>query len=142
MIESWMINIVILIVGIVGTYAVLRARVSRLEKDYSDHIEQSEKRVSDIYLKINSESKEVNLRVDAGFKRLDTVSKEVTVLERDSAKFLDLPAAEARFVTRKELDLHLEKIEIITGNTNKEVGLLMGKQDSILDILHKMSQKE
>ena len=34
--ESWMISLCIAIVGVIGTYAVLRNRVSRLESDYKD----------------------------------------------------------------------------------------------------------
>ena len=122
--ESWMVNIFIALVGVIGTYAVLRSRVTRLESDYQQHIQDSDKAV----VKIHE-------RIDAGFKRLDYVSEKTVILERDTANLLTLETAEKKFVTRVELGLHLEKIEIITGNTNKEVTLLMGKQDEILDIL-------
>jgi len=135
MIESWMIEVVGVIGISISTYAVLRSRVARLEADYKEHIDQSEKRVIAIYAKIDSNHDTCEFRLNAGFKKLDIITKDVTILERDTSNLLDLPAAEARFVSKGELALHLEKIEIITSNTNKTVEQLMGKQDTILEIL-------
>jgi len=128
--ESWMINIVIAIVGIAGTYAVLRNRVARLESDYRQHIIDS-----------NEYKKETQRKLDAGFKRIDTVIERTTILERDTEKLLDLETAERKFITRVEMKLHLEKIELVTGNTSKELAVLMGKQDSVLEILNVLKDK-
>ena len=124
-----MINIVIALFGIAGTYAVLRARVSRLESDRIKDKEDYEKERDDF-----------SKRLNAGFKRIDEVSDKVIILERDSKNLLDLDTAEKKFVTRIEMKLHLEKIEIVTENTNKEVGRITGKQSDILDLLHKMAK--
>lgn len=128
--ESWMINIVIAVIAIAGTYAVLRSRVARLESDYKQHIIDS-----------NEYKKETQRKLDAGFKRIDTVMDRTTILERDTEKLLDLETAERKFITRVEMKLHLEKIELVTGNTNKELDILMGKQDTILDILNVIKDK-
>jgi len=125
--EGWMISLAIALITAISTYAVLRVRVSRLETDFKEHKVEDDKIHEDFSIRINS-----------GFKRLDRISEKVTILERDTANLLDLPTAEKKFITRRELELHLEKIEIITDNTNKEVGVLSGKQDDILTILHAM----
>ena len=125
-----MINIVIAVIAIAGTYAVLRSRVARLESDYKQHIIDS-----------NEYKKETQRKLDAGFKRIDTVMDRTTILERDTEKLLDLETAERKFITRVEMKLHLEKIELVTGNTNKELDILMGKQDTILDILNVIKDK-
>jgi len=125
-----MINIVIAIIAMAGTYAVLRSRVSRLELDYQSHIIDS-----------NEYKKDTQRRLDAGFKRIDKVIERTTILERDTEKLLDLETAERKFITRVEMKLHLEKIELVTGNTNKELDILMGKQDKILDILNIIKDK-
>lgn len=129
--EGWMINIAIALFGIAGTYAVLRARVSRLESDRIKDKEDYEKEKDDFIKRLN-----------AGFKRIDTVSDKVIILERDSKNLLDLDTAEKKFVTRVEMKLHLEKIEIVTENTSKEVSRIMEKQSNILDLLHKMSKEK
>jgi len=140
--QPWMIDALMIVGGGIAIFTMLRVRVTRLEADYRDHILQSDKRVIAIYEKIDENNKANNVRIDAGFKRVDQVSEKVTILERDTANLLDLDTAEAKFVTRKELDLHLDKIEIITGNTNKEVSLLMGKQEDILTLLHEIKENK
>ena len=133
--ESWMVSLGIAVIASIGTYSVLQYRVKRLESDYKSHVDDSTTFAREIHDRITSTDKASSIRIDAGFKRVDVITDRTTVLERDTANLLDLPTAEAKFITRKELELHLDKIEIITGNTNKEVSILMGKQDEILGLL-------
>jgi len=119
------VTIIAAMAGFIGGYAVLRSRVSRLADDFKEHIKENDEK-----------AKAVHDRINAGFKRMDDVTAKVIVLQRDTATHMDLPTAELKFVTRRELELHLDKIEIITDNTNQQVTLLMGKQDEILSILN------
>jgi len=119
----------LLILSQIGMYFVLRYRVSMLEKNFVTHdVNDAQKHTND------------NKRIDAGFKKIDSLSDKIIVLEQDTKFHLDLETAEAKFITRKELELHLEKIEIVTGSTNNQVKLLMGKQDDILDALAALSK--
>lgn len=108
----------------IGIYFVLRYRVLTLEKkSEADSINHK------------TDNNINNNRIDAGFKRIDKLNDKVIILEQDSKSHLDLETAEAKFITRKELELHLEKIEIVTDSTNEQVKQVMGKQDDILDVL-------
>ena len=135
MIESWMINLLVAVVAIAGTYAVLRSRVARLEADYRDHITQSENRVVTIYGVIAENKKMDNFRIDAGFKRLDLIADRVTVVETKAQNHLDLPTAEKKFVSRIELNLHLKNIELTTSNTNEQVKDMVGKLSDLTVLL-------
>lgn len=108
----------------IGTYYVLRYRVTLLEKNFSTHIEDS-----------TIQHKEETRRLEASFKRIDTLSDRITILERDTKSHLDLPTAEVKFVSKAELELHLKNIETITTNTNKLVDSMMGKMDMLTSLL-------
>ena len=122
--ESWMISLVIAAIGVIGTYAVLRNRVDRLEKDLAEGTRtQVEAHAS------------VARKIDAGFKRLDIVSDRVTILERDTSTHLDMPKAEERFVSHKELQLHIQNIENNIKHMNKSVEHMSGKLDELTRLL-------
>ena len=124
-VESWMISLIIAIVGVVATYAVLRNRVSRLETDLA----QNEVNDADAY-------KEFNRKIDGGFKKLDTVIERVTILERDTSTHLTLPRAEERFVTKVELELHLRNIETSLKHMDKSSEKMAGKLEELVDLVH------
>lgn len=125
-----MISVVIAVIGVAVGYGVQRNRVARLEQDNKDQRTE-----------YTEYKKETQGRIDAGFKRLDGLVNRVTILERDIEKALDLETAEKKFITRIEMTLHLEKIEIVTDNTSNELRVLQGKQDTVLDILNMIKDK-
>ena len=122
--ESWVINLVIAAVGVIGTYAVLRNRVDRLEKDLAEDAKTHVEAYAN-----------VDRKIDAGFKRLDVVSDRVTILERDTSTHLDMPKAEERFVSHKELQLHIQNIENNIKHMNKSVEHMSGKLDELTRLL-------
>ena len=122
--ESWMINLVIAAVGVVGTYAVLRNRVDRLEKDLEE----------DAKTQVEAHAS-VARKIEAGFKRLDVVFDRVTILERDTSTHLDMPRAEERFVSHKELQLHIQNIENNINHMDKNVEHMSGKLDELMRLL-------
>jgi|FLOH01.1.fsa_nt_gi hypothetical protein len=133
--ESWMINIVIALSGVVGTYAVLRFRVVRLEEDLKAHF-MSDNRVREKE-EITREviHKDFLEKLNTGFKRLDTTADRVTVLERDTSTHLTMPIAEDKFVSKGELELHLKNIELKADHTNKVVDSMSGKLDELTILL-------
>lgn len=130
-----MINVAIAVTGVISTYAVLRSRVERLEKDLGKHVERDDA----IHSAENANHviihREVTSRIDAGFKRLDIVSDRVTILERDTANHLDMPKAEERFVSHKELQLHIHNIENNIKHMDKNVEHMSGKLDELTKLL-------
>lgn len=122
--ESWMINLVIAAVGVIGTYAVLRNRVDRLEKDLAE----------DTRTQVEAHAS-VDRKIEAGFKRLDVVSDRVTILERDTSTHLDISKAEERFVSHKELKLHVQNIENNIKHMDKNVEHMSGKLDELTRLL-------
>jgi len=124
MIESWMVNVAIAIAGIIGTYAVLKTRVERLEVDLKGHIEA-----------FGINKKEIYRRFDEQCKRVDSCTQRVTILERDTSTHLDMTKAEEKFVSKKELELHLRNIELMATNTNQKVEKIEGKLGDLVEIL-------
>ena len=130
-IESWMVTLLIAISGAVGTYAVLRNRVTRSEKDFERH--------TDEYL---TDKKDIERRIDASFKKTDMCIERIIKLEQDTANHLDLVKAEEKFVSKKELELHLKNIELSIINitskvddTNSKVESIEGKLGELLSLL-------
>ena len=133
--ESWMINVAIAVSGVIATYAVLRSRVERLETDLSKHVERDEILHNTESANRSISHRESTSRFDAGFKRLDILSDRITVLERDTANHLDMPKAEERFVSHKELQLHMLNIENTLKHTDKQVEHMSGKLDELTRLL-------
>jgi len=130
-IESWMVNVGIALAGIIGTYAVLRNRVERLEKDMSSHINTSKIDGNDLDRKLNAQ-----------FKRVDNCLERIVVLEQNTATHLDMNKAEEKFVSKKELELHLKNLELVTRNTNEKVEKMEGKLDELIEALSTCSSIE
>ena len=119
--DSWMIQIGTIIMGVVATYAVLRSRVTRLEEDSKTHNEEDR-----LY------KKDLDSRMNTQFKRLDEALNRCTILEQNSTHHLDLNTAEEKFVSKKELDLRLQNIEIEARHTSKTVDKIEGKLEQVL----------
>ena len=130
-IESWMVNVGIALAGIIGTYAVLRNRVERLEKDISSHINTSKIDGNDLDRKLNAQ-----------FKRVDNCLERIVVLEQNTATHLDMNKAEEKFVSKTELELHLKNLELVTRNTNEKVEKMEGKLDELIEALSTCSSIE
>jgi len=134
--ESWMFEVLIVLAGAIGTYAVARNRLERLELDFKEHV----KRDDDIHAKEivvhNETHKEFNMKFDAGFKRLDTVIDRIIVLEQSTKDHLGLREAEDKFVSHRELQLHLNNIENSIKHIEKNSDAMSGKLGELLDILH------
>ena len=123
MIESWMVNIGIVVVTGIGTYAVLKSRVERLEKDLAHHNKDD-----GIF------HSELERKLTAQFKRVDECSKRITILERDTQTHLTMPKAEEKFVSKIELELHLKNIELQQNNINDKLGKVEGNLEELLNI--------
>jgi hypothetical protein len=124
MIESWMVNIGIALAGIIGTYAVLRNKVDRLQTDLRDHSSTSQ-----------TGKRDLDRKLDAQFKRVDICTERITILERDTSTHLDMVKAEEKFVSKRELELHLKNIELMTKNTNQKVEKIEGKLEDLIEVL-------
>ena len=122
--ESWMVNVAIAIVGIIGTYAVLRSRVERLEEDMEKHVTES-----------SSNAKDLDRKLNAQFKKTDANVERIVVLEQNTVTHLDMEKAEAKFVSKLELELHLKNLELVAKNTNQKVEKMEGKLDDFLDTI-------
>ena len=130
-VESWMVTLLIAFAGAVGTYAVLRNRVTRSEKDFDKHIDE---------YTINR--KDIEKRIDDSFKKTDMCIERIIRLEQDTANHLDLVKAEEKFVSKRELELHLKNIELSIVNvtskvddTNSKVENIEGKLGELLSLL-------
>jgi len=137
MIEEWTINLGIAITGAVATYAVLRNRVDRLEKDFAQYSNNSTLNNSDLDRKLSAQ-----------FNRVDTTIERVVVLEQNTATHLNMERAEEKFVSKKELELHFKNIEIIAKNTsskmddtNRRVEKMEGKLGELVELLSTCSLK-
>jgi len=124
MIESWMVNIGIVVVTGIGTYAVLKSRVERLEKDLAHHNKDD-----GIF------HSELERKMTAQFRRIDECLKRITILERDTQTHLTMPKAEEKFVPKIELELHLKNIELQQNNTNEKLEKVDGNLEELLTIL-------
>lgn len=110
----------ILVAGIVGAGFTVRYQVSGMVKAYDLHVE-------DNHDKFNS-----------GFKRLDIVVDRVTVIEQNLLNYLDLKQMEERFVTKKELELHMKNIELSQSQQAKDTSRVrdhISKMDDKLDTI-------
>ena len=116
-----MISVGLSVVTFISTYAVLKDRHARLTSDVREHIKDDmtlHARESEAHAKIYAE---FETKMNAAFKRIDTLSERLVVLERDTSTHLDMQKAEARFVSHKELQLHMINIEQTLKHTDKEI---------------------
>lgn len=131
MIESWMISAGIAVAGTVGTYSVIKYKVDA----GAESINTLKNEIKD-YQQLNVKYREdTAVKINAAFKRIDDVANSVLVLERDTSNHLDLTKAEARFVPREELALHLRNIDSELTHINKNSEMMVGKLDDMTKAL-------
>ena len=148
--ESWMVSIAVGILTIAVAWGYNKATVSNLSQAIAD-VKKELKEHSDKGDKIHVQEsehhealhKDFTNRINSGFKRLDDVAIQVTVLERDTATHLTMQKAEVKFVSKAELALHLKNIELKTEHIDKSVSHIMGKQEDMMNFLSKnLSNRE
>lgn len=122
--EDWVIQVVGGGITLIVGYAVLRKTVSshdeqikEIKKDHSYNLDLIDK------------------RINAGFKRLDEVATRITVLEQSTKEHLGLREAEERFVSHKELQLHIANIESTLKHMEKESVAQSKKLDYLTELI-------
>ena len=123
-IEGWMVNVIIAVAGVIGTYAVLRNRVSNLEENIKNHSKDE-----------SDYKKDIEQKLHAQFRRIDELQNRCTILEQHSKAHLDLVTAEEKFVLKYELDLILKNIELEAKHTSKTLDKMEGKLEELVSIL-------
>ena len=118
-------------------YGMFKGRFQALEDRQDKHISDDTVFHSDLDRKLSAQ-----------FKRIDTLSIEVAQVKSDLGRALSLEKAEDKFVSKDELMLHIKNLELSTKNTDvkvdklststkEQIGKIEGKLDDIMDILIK-----
>ena len=123
-IESWMINLAIALGGIVFGYGLFKGKMQAMDDRAIEHAKND---------KTNHE--DLERRISAQFKRIDAVSQDIANINGRMEKAISLEQAEAKFVSKTEMLLHMKNLELTAANTNAKVDKLEGKLEDILDIL-------
>lgn len=125
-----LLQIGILFAGIVGAGFTVRYQVSGMAKAYDLHVLEN--------------SDQFNM----SFNRLDKIIDRVTVIEQSMLNYLDLKDMEERFVTKKELELHLKNIELSqsqqakdTSRVRDHISRMDDKLDTIVQAVHQFTAK-
>ena len=123
-IESWMINLAIALGGIVFGYGLFKGQMQAMDERAVEHDK-------------NDKANHVDLerRISAQFKRIDGLAQDVANINGRMEKAISLEQAEAKFVSKTELLLHMKNLELTATNTNAKVDKLEGKLEDILEIL-------
>lgn len=140
MIEGWMISLAFGIITVAVAWGSNKATTIRLVEDikktndalqaHADKDDRVHERETHHHSDIHKDFIE---RFNTGFKRLDAVAEKVTILERDTSTHLTMPRAEEKFVSKGELELHLKNIDLTTVHMSKNIDLLMGKLDILIE---------
>lgn len=122
--ESWVIQIAVGLGSALAGYAVLRHTVTGHGVAISE------------IKKHNTEIKdEIHRQINAGFKRLDNATERITILEQNTKEHLGLREAEDKFVSHKELQLHIANIENTLKHMEKESMSQSKKLDYLTELL-------
>lgn len=133
--ESWVISLVIAVSGVIGTYAVLRHRVATLEHELTIHKGEDDRYHEKESTHHDVIHKEFTTKFDAGFKRLDTIIERVIVIEQDTKEYLNIREADERFVSHRELQLHLTNIDNSMQHISKNSDAMTKKLEELAHIL-------
>ncbi|MCI4436456.1 MAG: hypothetical protein JHC33_06560 [Ignisphaera sp.] len=133
--DNWIISIAIALFGVIGTYAVLRYRVTAVESELKtikiEH-DKLHEREEEHHAVIH---KEFVSKFDAGFKRLDTVIERIIIIEQDTKEHLNIREADERFVSHRELQLHLANIDNSMQHMSKNSDSMTRKLEELTHIL-------
>jgi len=138
MIESWMVGAGIAIAGVVGAYSVTKYKADENKSDIDTVKNELNNTITDLKADMKEHDnfdvkhhEDINKRVNAAFKRIDEVSNDVIILQRDTANHLDMGKAEVKFVSKEELALHMKNIDIELAHINENSKLMVGKLDDL-----------
>lgn len=122
--EGWVLQVAVGIGSALAGYAVLRHTVA----GHGVAIGEIKKH--------NSDTKdEIHRQINAGFKRLDHATERITILEQNTKEHLGLREAEDKFVSHKELQLHIANIENTLKHMEKESMSQSKKLDYLTELL-------
>ena len=119
-----MINLGIAAGGIVFGYGLFKGKMQSAEDRASEHERASRENQAD-----------TERRMSAQFKRIDILALESANIKAKMNELLTLQQAEAKFVSKTELMLHMKNLELVAENTNGRVEKIEGKLEDILEIL-------
>jgi len=129
--ESWMVTVALSVGTFIGVYAVTKYKVDEgyraleeIKKDSKEHDKLDSKHHD-----------EINIRISDAFKKIDMVSTDVTILQRDTVNHLDMNKAEEKFVSKEELSLHLKNIDSELNHINRNSEMMVGKLDDLTKAL-------
>lgn len=128
--ESLAFQVAVGIGSALAGYAILRHTVS----EHGVAINEMEKHSSDM-------KDEILRHINAGFKRLDHATERITILEQNTKEYLGLREAEDKFVSHKELQLHIANIENTLKQMEKESMSQSKKLDYLTELLPTNSVK-
>ena len=136
--ESWIVTVALSVGTFIGIYAVTKYKV----EENNNHLNDLKKEIKEND-KLDTKHREViNERINAAFKKTDMLTKDVTILQRDSMNHLDMDRADAKFVSKEELGLHLKNIDNELAHMNKTNEAMVGKLDDLTKALSQYMLKE
>jgi len=133
-----MVTVALSVGTFIGVYAVTKYKVDENAKTVDD-LKKDIKEHDKLDVKHHDE---INARINAAFKRIDAVSTDVTILQRDTVNHLDMNKAEEKFVSKEELSLHLKNIDTELNHINKNSEMMVGKLDDLTKALSKYMLRE
>ena len=116
--------------AILSSYFMIKNKVSQHDEKFVE----SEK-------KYKEDFETVDHKVDKCFSKYDDLNKTVSMIERELEKKASLKEVAEEYVSRRELELTLQKIELVTTSTNKEVAKIDKQMEEIIHILQEIRSK-
>lgn len=98
--EGWMIQIFGAVATLISAWAIMRHTVN-----------VHDKKIEKIEITQNLDREKFQLSLSSGVKRFEELGEKITVLQQTTNSHLDLKQAEDRFVSHKEMSLHIANIE-------------------------------
>lgn len=128
-----MINVGIALGGIIFGYGLFKGKMQAIDDRAIDHDKND---------KINH--LDLEKRISAQFKRIDTISLDNASMKSQLKEALTLKQAEEKFISKNELLLHMRNLELKAENTDNKIDRVEvavekfeGKLEDIIGILSK-----
>lgn len=121
-----MINVAIALGGLIFGYGLFKGQTQAMNARNNEHEKNN-----------SAAHEDLEKKMSAQFKRIDKVAQDISNINGRMEKAISLEQAEAKFVSKTELLLHMKNLELTATNTNEKVNKLEVKLEDILEILSK-----